>query len=135
MGAPWESDPCVPPPQWSWHARLPQTHHIFGIWLHGYGPVDFLPPPDSEVVFQVEDGLLPVGVGSIGGWWGTQEREEERGRYEQESAEAQDPHRRLELSMAKGSSRPKNGKHGLEHGKHGSARSCLSPIPSALLNH
>lgn len=28
-----------------------EVSHIFGIWLHGYGPVDFLPPPDSEVVF------------------------------------------------------------------------------------
>lgn len=43
------------------------THHIFGIWLHGYGPIDFFPPPDSEVIFQVEDSLLPVGVGGIGG--------------------------------------------------------------------
>lgn len=43
------------------------THHIFGIWLHGYGPIDFFPPPDSEVIFQVEDSLLPVGVGGIRG--------------------------------------------------------------------
>lgn len=51
----------------SLHRACFGTHHIFGIWLHGDGPVELFPSSDSEVIFQVEDGLLPVGVGGVGG--------------------------------------------------------------------
>lgn len=54
------SDPCP-------HRGHFSTHHIFGIWLHGDGPIELFPPPDGEAIFQVEDGLLPVGVGGIRG--------------------------------------------------------------------
>lgn len=52
------------------HRACFSTHHIFGIWLHGDGPVELFSSSDSEVIFQVEDSLLPVGVGGIGGWGG-----------------------------------------------------------------
>lgn len=63
---PWEL-PGVPHSDPSPHRGGLSTHHVFGIWLHGYGPIDFFPPPDSEVIFQVEDSLLPVGVGGVRG--------------------------------------------------------------------
>lgn len=68
----WECDPHLcnpsdgeepttsPPPP-------PVTYHIVFIWFHGDGAIDFLPSSDSEVVLQVEDSLLPVGIRGIGG--------------------------------------------------------------------
>ena len=44
-----------------------EVTNIASVWLHAELPVDLVALADLDLLIQVEHGLLPVGVGSLGG--------------------------------------------------------------------
>lgn len=52
--------------------RPSRAYIVLDIWLHADGANDLLSSLHSQVIIQVEDGLLPVGVRRL---WACQETE------------------------------------------------------------